>query len=139
MGWLTQNWIWVALAIGVGFYFLRIGQRGQGGLPGPMDHAAHVGHMGHGGHGAHGGQTENRALPSPAIAPAAAIDPVGGEAVNTDKALTSVYQGMIYFFASRENRDRFEGSPQEYASKGAGHALHPTEAANERPRRRHGC
>jgi hypothetical protein len=25
MGWLTQKWVWVALAIGVGFYFLRGG------------------------------------------------------------------------------------------------------------------
>jgi len=125
MSWLTQNWVWVALAIGVGFYLLR------GGLGG------HVG--GHGGllgHGGHGGQPHNR---SPANAPEAAIDPVGGEAVRTGTALTSVYQGKIYYFATKDNRDRFEGAPQEYAPKAAGHALRPAEAANERPRRRGGC
>jgi len=29
MSWLTQNWVWVALAIGVGFYLLRGGLGGH--------------------------------------------------------------------------------------------------------------
>ena len=31
MDWLTQNWVWVALAIGAGFYFLRGGLGGHAG------------------------------------------------------------------------------------------------------------
>lgn len=130
MNWLGQNWIWVAIAIGVGFYFLRGGMgrhAGDHGGPGGLGHAGH------------GGQPEGRALSAPPSAPEAAIDPVGGEAVRTSGALTSVYQGMIYYFASSENRERFEAAPQEYASKAAGHPLRPAEAAQERPRRRRGC
>jgi len=109
MSWLTQNWVWVALAIGVGFYFLR------------------------------GGQPQNRSPAVPANAPEAAIDPVGGEAVRTGEALTSVYQGKIYYFATKDNRDRFEAAPQEHARTAAGHPVRSAEAPYERPRRRGGC
>jgi hypothetical protein len=34
MSWLTQNWVWVALAIGVGFYLLRGGLGGHAGRRG---------------------------------------------------------------------------------------------------------
>lgn len=128
MGWLAQNWVWVVLGAAIAWFFFRGGLSGALRSPG-----------GHGSHGGHGGQPEDRALSSPASAPEAAIDPVGGEAVRTAQALTSVYQGMIYYFASKENRDRFEGAPQEYAPKAAGHPVRPAEAANERPRRRGGC
>jgi len=128
MGWLTQNWLWVALAIGVGFYFLRGGLSGHAG-----------GHGGLLGHGGHGGQPQSRAPSAPANAPEAAIDPVGGEAVRTGEALTSVYQGKIYYFATKDNRDRFEAAPQEHAQKAAGHPVRSAEAPYERPRRRGGC
>ena len=72
-------------------------------------------------------------------APEAAVDPVGGEALRTDMALTSIYHGKIYYFASKENRDRFGAAPQEYAQNAAGHPVGPAEAAKEPPRRRHGC
>jgi len=138
MNWLSQNWIWVLLAIGVALYFFR---GGHGGLLGGMGHGGHGGGGGHGasggfGHGGYDKQPDSRATSN---APEAAVDPVSGEAVRTAQALTSVYQGKIYYFASKENRDRFEAAPQEYAQKAAGHAVRPAEAANERPRRRRGC
>ena len=40
---------------------------------------------------------------------------------------------------ANQNLERFEAAPQEYASKAAGHPFRPTEAAQERPRRRRGC
>jgi len=170
MDWLSQNWIWVALAIGVAFFFLRGGHGGGfgrsghgghggglgglggghgghggglGGLLGGLGHGGHGGGSGHGGghgggsgHGGHGEQAENRAASN---APEAAVDPVSGEAVRTAQALTSLYHGKIYYFATKENRDRFEAAPQEYAGKAAGHPAHAAEAPRERPRRRGGC
>ena len=109
------------------------------GVPGAADqfHRTHGAPetAGGNGHGDHGGQKDTQAVAS---APEATVDPVGGEAVRTAQALTSVYQGKIYYFASKENRDRFEAAPQEYAHKAAGHAVRPAEATNEPPRRR-GC
>lgn len=142
MSWLSQNWIWVVLAAGAAFYFFRGGfgghggGHGLGGLLGGLGHGGHGGHAGGGGHGDHGEQPER---PAAAEAPEAAVDPVGGEAVRTAQALTSVYQGRIYYFASRENRDRFEAAPQEYAHKAAGYPMRAAEAPRERPRRGGGC
>lgn len=143
MRWLLQNWVWVVLAIGAAFYFFRGGQgghagghgRGLGGLLGGMGHGGHGGHAGGGGHGDRGEQPDR---PATANAPEAAVDPVGREAVRTAHALPSVYEGKIYYFSSKENRDRFEAAPQKYAHKAVGHPLHPTEAPHERSHRR-GC
>lgn len=150
MNWLAQNWVWVLVGVAIVWFAFRGGRGGHssghgglGGLLGGLGHGGHgglLGGMGHGGHGAghgdHGGQPDTRPAGS---APEAAVDPVGGEAVRTAQALTSVYEGKIYYFASKENRDRFEAAPQEYAGKAAGHPVRPAEAAYERPRRRGGC
>jgi YHS domain-containing protein len=137
MSWLAQNWVWVVLGVAIAWFAFR-GRLGHaGGHSGLLGGMGHGGHASHGAaHGDHGGQPDTR---SAASAPEAAVDPVSGEAVRTAQALTSVYQGKIYYFASKENRDRFEAAPQEYAHKAAGHALPPAEAASERPRRRRGC
>lgn len=139
MEWLTQNWILVALGIGVAFYFFRGGLGGHAGGHG----GALLGGMGHGGHGGDsGGHERNDAQPESRVAanaPEAAVDPVGGDAVRTAQALTTLYQNKIYYFASKENRDQFEAAPQEYAQKVAGHLVGPAEAPRERPRRRGGC
>ena len=55
------------------------------------------------------------ALHSRATSP---IDPVTGEAVDPGSAISSGHHGRIYYFASRENRDRFEQSPDRYATAG---------------------
>lgn len=139
MNWLAQNWGWIAIAAAVAWFFWhkgmgsRLGTRG-GSLLGS------IGQAGHGGHGgASGGRDESAPNLPQAGAPEAAVDPVGGEAVRTAQALTSVYQGQIYYFASKENRDRFEAAPQEYAHKAAGYALRPAESDSPRPRRHGGC
>jgi len=129
MEWLTQNGIWIALAVAAFFLFRH---RIPGGLLGSLGHN-------HGGHSGLGGQVEHPDTNSSSIAPQASVDPVNGEPVRTDKALTSLYQGRIYYFATKENHDRFEAAPQEFAQKAAGHAVNPTEVAEHRPRRRHGC
>ena len=143
MNWLSQNWFWVALALAIAWWLWRSGfarhgghghaggqGSGAGGLLGGLG-----GHEGHGGsHRGHGEPTERPATPD---APEAAVDPVSGEAVRTAHAVTTVYEGRIYYFASKENRDRFEAAPREYAHNAAGHPIRP--AAAERPRRRGGC
>ena len=67
MDWLTQNWVWIARALGVGLYFFGSGLGGRaatrGGVPGGMRHG---GQAGAGGHGGHCGRPEDRA---PADAP----------------------------------------------------------------------
>ena len=109
----------------------------RGGLGG-HGHAGGLGGLG--GHGGgHGSHDEQPGSARPANAPDAAIDAVSGEAVVTAQALSTVYQGKIYYFASKENRERFEAAPQDYARKAAGQPVRPVETPYERPRRRGGC
>ncbi|MDD3762904.1 MAG: YHS domain-containing protein [Pseudomonadota bacterium] len=93
-----------------------------------------------GGH--HGGSRDWRGAPpsdhggtahveAPHAQATAALDPVSGNPVRTDRALTAVYGGRAYYFESEETRKRFEAEPQKYAS----HEPPP----GERPRRRGGC
>lgn len=130
MSWLTQNWVWVVIGVAIAWFALRGGLGRLGGHAGGHGGGT-LGGMGHGGHG---GETAER---PPANAPEAAVDPVSGEAVRTAHAVTSIHEGKVYYFASRENRERFEAAPHEYAHKAAGHPIRP--AAAERPRRRGGC
>lgn len=139
MDWLSQNWIWILLGIAIAWFAMR---RGFGGV-----HGGHMGGHGAGGllggmgHGEHGGgyDSEPRQPETSGQMPEAAIDAVSGEAVRTEHAVTSIYQGKIYYFASKENRDRFESAPQDYAHKAAGHPVHSAERTEYRPRRRGGC
>jgi len=111
MDWLSQNWIWLVFAVGILFMMRRSGM-GCG--------------MGHG-HSGHGGSTEGH---KPGEPPATTRDPVSSEALDSAAALTSVYRGRIYRFASRQNRDRFEAEPERYAAGAASadtdqqHAVH---------------
>jgi len=123
MDWLSQNWLWVVIGIGVAYYMFRGnlgGQMGRGGGSGSGDSG-------------NASYADSRAAAS---APEAAVDPVSGEAVRTAQAVTSLYQDKIYYFASKENRDRFETAPQDYAHRVAGH---PVAGQERRPRRRRGC
>lgn len=138
MTWLSQNWVWVLLVLGAVLYFGGAmrghGHAGHGGgfagLPGADGHHDH-GSMGDG--GAEGGATRASDVPQ------AAIDPVDGGAVRTNGALTSVYEGRIYYFSSKENRDRFESAPREYAHNAVGYPVRAASEPQDRPRRRGGC
>ncbi len=56
-------------------------------------------------------------------APETDVDPVCGEEVHTDQAKPSVYDGMVYYFCSRECRERFEAAPHLYVEPAPGEAL----------------
>lgn len=78
-------------------------------------HSSGHGH-GHGGakhdHAAHG--TRGKSSDLKWVAPAQDVDPVCGKTVSTHKAKSSVHDGMVYYFCSRECREIFEAAPQEY-------------------------
>lgn len=98
MIWLAQNWIWIVFAAGI---LLLMGRRRRGGHAGNYDHF----HSG----GEQGANWESRP-----------IDPVSGELVDSTSAPNSTYQGRLYFFSSKENREKFESSPAQYARAGGG-------------------
>jgi YHS domain-containing protein len=75
---------------------------------------AHV--MGHG-HGQHDREStgpEARRSDMHWVPPETDIDPVCGKTVRTDQAKPSVHEGMVYYFCSRECRERFEAAPDLY-------------------------
>lgn len=134
MGFMALNWLWIALATVVAFYFLRrksgAHTAGHGTDPRKLlDGPRHGGHPGHG---------VQPASDSKANEPEAAIDPVGKDPVSAAKALTSLHPGKVYNFARKETRDRFEASPEKYAGKVVGHAVPGSDAQPEHWHR-HGC
>jgi YHS domain-containing protein len=124
MDWLTQNWVWILLAVGAVWMFSRGGMAGCG-------MGGHGGHAGHDGGAAPDGDSSGTRSDGSAAAtiPEKALDPVSGHEVLTAHAVSAVYRGRFFFFESGENRQRFEAAPQQYASN-----AQPLQA-----RRRHGC
>ena len=47
-------------------------------------------------------------------APEKDVDPVCGKTVSTVRAKSSVYDGYVYYFCSRECREVFEAMPETY-------------------------
>jgi YHS domain-containing protein len=125
---LAQNWIWVLLAVAV-FFVIRRGFHGG-------HHGGFGGHgMGHGGtrdYVGHDGGTS-------AGSPETATDPVSGEKVHVSGALTAVYNGRVYYFASKETRERFEAAPSQYALGAEGVGYPAPSGASPHHRKRHGC
>ncbi len=97
MTWLEQNWISILLIIGV-IFMMRRGGMGCGSGTRRHHHVDSSDDV---------AQSQSKSN----------IDPVTGDAVDPKTALTSVFQGRTYYFASRENRDRFEASPEQFAVK----------------------
>lgn len=131
MEWLSQNWIWIAFAIGGFFLLNRMGIGGCG-----------MGRMGVGGstgdsHGSgRDGSSAERGADS-----GTAFDPVSRHALPADGAISAVYQGRAYYFESRENRDAFESDAEKYIAVApvAGQAIGAKAASSDQPRQRHGC
>lgn len=97
MEWLSQNAIWILLAIGL-VLMMRRGGMGCG--------------MGGRHHGRGGGHVHQDESPH---------DPVTGRQVDKDKALTSVFQGQVYLFESESSRAEFEKNPQRFIRGQAHH------------------
>lgn len=131
MDWLSQNWIWIAVAVGVLFFMTRMG--GMGGCG--MGHSARHGH----------GEDTNRSPPDGGTGSGASFDPVSRHPMAVGgSAISSIYHGRAYYFESRENRDAFEGAPDKYLTEksSAGEVIEAeTEDAHRQHRqhRRHGC
>lgn len=71
-----------------------------------------------------------------------AFDPVSRRAVAAGGTpISAVYQGLAYYFESRENRDAFESNPDKYlaGSSAGGQPIGAERAPTDRPRRRGGC
>ena len=114
MDWLTQNWTYLLLLVGV-ILFMRFGGMGCG-FGGRRTHPAH--------------DPDRSRRVDTAAESAPAIDPVSGRMVDPMTAVATIYQGHAYYFESRESRDRFEAAPDKFArapegdQKGGGHHPH---------------
>jgi YHS domain-containing protein len=64
------------------------------------------------------------------VPPETDTDPVCGKKVRTDQARASVHDGMVYYFCSRECRERFEAAPDLYEGSGAEAQPKKLESAN---------
>ncbi len=63
------------------------------------------------------------------IAPEHDTDPVCGKSVQTRNAKSSVFEGDVYYFCSRECREIFEVAPEQYIS-GSTETLNPMEVGH---------
>lgn len=128
MDWITQNWTWIVFAIAV-FLLVFIWIAFAIGVFLSMRRSSKEHRMGH----AHGTRTiqQQEDDASHIDLDMRPKDPISGEITNPETALNSMYQGRMYYFGSRENRDTFEASPAQYASR-AGERL-------EHRHHRHGC
>ncbi len=114
MEWLTQNWTYLLLLVGV-ILLMRFGGMGCG-FGGRRAHPAHG--------------PSRQGSDDTSVESASPTDPVSRRSVDPKTAVATIYQGRAYYFESRENRDRFEATPDQFASapgndqKGAGHHPH---------------
>ena len=83
------------------------------------------GHEGHGDHGSHGDVSGHNMTPgypvhddAPAAPGQAVIDPVCGMKVDpTTATAKTTYAGKIYYFCSKEDREKFDKDPETYLKK----------------------
>lgn len=123
MAWLSQNWLWVAIAIGFFYLMTRMHGGGHG-----MSRSF----------GYRGGGRNDPPAGDRSLGRDIAVDPVSRRAVATGGAtISAVYQGRAYYFESREDRDAFEKEPEKYLA-GLPASGQPESAYEDRPRRRRG-
>jgi YHS domain-containing protein len=53
------------------------------------------------------------------VPPAKDTDPVCDKTINTDGAKSSVHDGTVYYFCSRDCREVFEAAPRQYVGSNA--------------------
>lgn len=94
--------IYFALWAGLIFLMMRFGC------------GAHIMGHGHGHDGAPEKGTPQRSDDIRWMPPETDVDPVCGKTVHTEKAKSSVHDGTVFYFCSRECRERFEAAPQLY-------------------------
>ncbi|MCB1519127.1 MAG: YHS domain-containing protein [Hyphomicrobiaceae bacterium] len=71
------------------------------------------------GHTHHSSETGNGPAPSQDlkwVPPATDTDPVCGKTVRPEGAKSSVFDGTVYYFCSRDCREIFEAAPRQYVS-----------------------
>ena len=111
MEWLNQNWTYLLLLVGV-VLFLRFGGLGCG-FAGRRTHPLSGSKHPRGDH--------------TIVVSAPPTDPVSGRPVDPKTAVATIHHGCAVYFESRENRDRFEAAPDQFApgaddaQKGAKH------------------
>lgn len=98
--WLQQNWINLLVLAGV-ILFLRLSGMGCG-FGGRRVRPQH--------------RPDRQAGADTPAESATTTDPVSRRPVDPTSAVATVYQGRAYYFESRENRDRFEAAPDQYAT-----------------------
>lgn len=127
MDWLSQNWSWIAIAVGGFFLMTRMGGSLGGGCCGM-------------------GQSMNQSPQSSNSPPTdrgtgsgTAFDPVSRRALSAEATISTVYQGRAYYFENRENRDAFETDPKKYlmGSPAVGQVIGSGGASPTQ--QRHGC
>ena len=119
---ISQNWLWLLIAVAGFFLLVRMGGCGMGRS---MSHR----------HG--GGSEPPTGHESDSRVP---LDPVSHHDIaNGGTSISTVYHGRAYYFENRENRDTFERDPEKYlaAAPSAGQPISSEDSG--RPRHRHGC
>ncbi len=130
MDFLSQNWIWLVIAIGGYLLLARMGIGGCG-----MGHS-----HGHGHAGSDSGATDDKSNGRGA-ASESLFDPVSRRSVPAGSTVSSVYQGRAYYFEDRANRDAFESDPEKYlaASHATGHEIGSPGPSPRHSHQGHGC
>lgn len=128
MDWLSQNWLWITLAIGAFFFMTRMHGHGTGRF---SSHRYN--------------DDDNRrdtVPPASGNRPGNLFDPVSGHGFVAGGApISTVYHGRAYYFENRENRDSFETDPEKYmaGSSGVGAPIGAGSEDQQPKHRHHGC